>query len=90
MVKIINWIFWSSANKDKISLTIKAVVSGLIFTSVTNLIGIVVNPQDLADFSLLVIDTAEKFITVLAGLVAIYGFIRKAYLTIIGNNDVLK
>jgi len=89
ITKIIDWFIWSSKNADKISLTLKAILTGSVVISIFELLKIsmpVDNFTDIIDQSVTIIQEAGVIVT---SLVTVYGLVRKLVTTFKGTNDLL-
>ncbi len=89
MKKVINWFVKSSADGDKISLTVKGLLLGIVPTIiiVTGMASIDINSSDL---SLLFSELAlvvKYFLGIIASLTTIFGIVRKIWRTITGDHD---
>ena len=71
--QIVDFFLWSSANPNKISLSIKAGVPFII--AVFAMLNLHVDINPIADQFVLVVNTALMFIS---GIVTLYGLLRKA------------
>ncbi len=89
ITKIIDWFIWSSRNADKISLSLKAIVTGTLFLSVLQVLKIELPVDiftDIIDQSVIIIQQAGIIVT---ASVTVYGLVRKLVLTFRGSNDLL-
>ena len=90
--KIWDWIYLSSVNANKISLTVKAflygLIPGIIFFS--GLMKMQIGSAQLTQ----IIDTIAQSIVLFGGLITslafLYGSLRKIILTLLGKNDVFQ
>lgn len=91
MKKIIDWLVKSSADKEKTSLTVKGVLTGLIPVVIVlaNLTSVDISNEQLAS----VIDAISALVFLVSGIVSalmtISGLLRKIYTTITGRNEVI-
>lgn len=84
MKSFLNFLIWSSANQNKVSLSIKAGVPFILAILALFNVHIDINP--LIDQVILLANTGIAFGL---GVITMYGLLRKAYLTMIGENEVL-
>ena len=77
-----NWLVYSSANPEKISLTLKAIVPMLVFLGIGD-----------ADIFSGVIETSVHFISLTVGYVsagiATYGALRKLFYTVVSTRKIV-
>lgn len=89
--RVLEWLVKSSADASKWSLTVKAVLYGLIPVAV-HFLGLA-NIQIGSDALTQVVDSIAQFIVVIGGVitgsVAAVGLIRKIWTTLAGENDVI-
>jgi len=86
------WLVYSSADANKFSLTVKAVLIGAL-TFATTLAGFAQVQLPTEQLTVLVdqlIFVLQTFIGLCAGITAVYGAIRKLSLTYLGENAALK
>lgn len=84
MAKFIQFIVWSSANPNKISASIKGL--GAMIASMLVLFNLPVDVNSVTDQVVIIVNL---LVMLASSVYAMYGMIRKAYLTIIGENQVL-
>ena len=85
MNTFINFILFSSANSNKLSLSIKAGIPFVVAILALFNVNVDINP--IADQLILVLNTLFALV---AGAVTLFGLLRKVYLTWKGENEVLK
>ena len=89
ITKIIDWVLWSSKNADKISLTVKSILSGAIVVTLLQVLKIDV-PVDMFSATIDMFVTIIQEVGVVAtAVVTIVGLVRKIVSTFKGTNDVL-
>lgn len=87
--KIWDWVVWSSANPDKISLTLKGIIAGAIV--VLSIFGIT-NPlseEETNSFILAFVQFLQTVVAIASSAAVLIGFVRKVWLTITGNNKAI-
>lgn len=92
MKKVFKWLVVSSADPKKVSLTVKAVLTGLIPLAIA-VSGVTEIPLDQNSMQA-VASTVAQFVETALTLVSITltaaGLLRKIYLSVIGENAVLQ
>jgi hypothetical protein len=79
LIDIYNWLMKSSANPEKLSLTIKGILSTIVFVAVSFGANYTLNIDAL---SYDIANVISQIGIVISSLITIYGLIRKIYLTI--------
>jgi len=83
---------YSSTNPEKLSLTVKAVLTGIIpyVIVLSGLTHTAINSSELNDVVATVAMTIQYGLTFVAAILGAYGTIRKVYLTATGQNPVVQ
>lgn len=91
MKKIFAWLILSSKNPQQLSLTIKGVLVGAITYVVffAGLFHITLSPSDLTSLVESIVQIIEMTLTLISIVATAWGFVRKIYTSITGQNKVL-
>lgn len=92
MEKIWDWVTWSSKNADKVSLTLKGILTGAVTLAAWGFgLGHIEIPSDLSSA---IVDGTVNVILALSGLLSavsiVIGLIRKLALTFAGKNQAIR
>lgn|GEM_PF-2786526 len=68
------WLWWSSKNPDKVSLTIKGLLGFLAILGVKGI-------EDAEGFSNAIVNVIVLVVQIFTAIMAVWGFIRKVYIT---------
>ena len=87
LLKVWNWLVKSSTNPEAVSLTVKGFGLGLIpvLLSVSGIAHISLTGDDMSNIVTMLSNLIDIFLTVIAGILSIYGLIRKIVFTVEGK-----
>lgn len=91
LVKIWNWVVFSSVNEDKIAATVKGFL-GVAVAIVTNILIIGhfnIDPAAVQGVADQVLVTLQAILLAISSLVGLVGFLRKIWTTLSGTNQVI-
>ena len=91
MKKIFAWLILSSKNPQQVSLTIKGVLVGAVTYVVffAGLFHVTLSPSDLTSLIESVVQVIEMVLTLVSVITTAWGFARKIYTSLVGENKVL-
>ncbi len=90
--KAIAWIVFSSKDPQKVSLTVKGVLLGLVPVIITgfNLAHVDLPTDTLTTLVDAVVQTINSGLTIIAGVMTFWGMVRKIHLTVTGENQIVQ
>lgn len=89
ITKAYDWVVWSSANAEKYSATLKALLSGGAAVFLLSLVHLNLPVEDVNSLLDVLVTIAQTSATILTAVFTAVGLIRKIVHTLTGNNDLL-
>jgi len=82
LINAYNWLMKSSANPEKLSLTIKGILSAIVFVAVSFGANYTFTSFDVSAMAYDIANLISQIGVAVSALVAAFGFVRKIYITL--------